>query len=68
MTTKVAGASEKLDPDFLQSDLADDRFVRAILQKHPSPVGSSPPSVQRFWRSESLAWLGLAGWIIASYE
>ena len=41
-TTKVAGNAQflaKLDPDFVQKDLVDDRFVRAAMAKHPPPDG-----------------------------
>ena len=52
-TTKVAGDSAllaNLDPEFVQTDLVDDRFVRAALQKHPPPGG-----VPAFDRTETLA-------------
>jgi NitT/TauT family transport system substrate-binding protein len=46
-TTQVAGDSSflgKLDPDFVQNDLVDDRFVKAALAKYPSPGGPMPTS------------------------
>jgi NitT/TauT family transport system substrate-binding protein len=47
-TTKVAGDAAflaSLDPDFVQRDLVDDRFVRAALAKYVPPGG--PPTFER---------------------
>ena len=48
-TTKVAGDTGflgKLDPDFVQRDLVDDRFVRRALAKYPPPGASVPTTRQ----------------------
>ncbi len=52
-TTRVAGDTGflgTLDPDFVQRDLVDDRFVRRALAKYPPPGGAVPTS-----RRETLA-------------
>ncbi len=44
-TTKVAGNADflaKLDPDFVQKDLVDQRFVTAALAKYPPSTGREP--------------------------